>query len=95
MMGMARTVIKLFPVLRKTLSKPRVAAVRHAIDTGESRWKLLKTLKGGGDTITPADWKILAGYLKQSEIPGPQGLMRASYESVTDGFAGWWNRGRL
>jgi hypothetical protein len=86
MLGISRDVIKNFPRLRKTLSKGRVAAVRHAIDTGEHRWKLLKSLP----TARVSLWKPLYECLQKTpRYRGPRCLIEATPGDIMAGYAQW------
>lgn len=97
-MDIGRSVIRRFPTLRKTLDKHRVAAVRHAIDTGENRWKLLKSFQfrsyDNKGLITPATWKYLALQFRKSALLGPIGVIEASQDVVRHGFSDWYQNER-
>jgi Phage phiEco32-like COOH.NH2 ligase-type 2 len=88
-MGIGRDIIQNYSEL-KTLDKHRIAAVRHAIDTGEDRWKLLKSFRTDSVLISPATWKRL--YLKfKAEGRSPDGVISAIPDRIYDGFRGWYN----
>ena len=89
-LGISRAVIEEFPRFRKTLNdKRRVAAVRHAINTGEERWRLLKPIKCDGVWITPTTWRWL--YLQFSRLPAePMLMLEGGADPIDDGFADWY-----
>lgn len=74
--------------LLKKYDEKRGDAVRHAINTGKDRWKLLRELPGR--PYGPAMWRAL--YQFDPITSTPTMLIEAEKEIITDGFGDWWKR---
>jgi hypothetical protein len=87
-LGIGREILLNFSQLSKTQSAVRGAAVRHAINTGEGRWALLKDLPDS--PYKAALWRQL--YMARPRTSTPRSLIVATDTAITDGFAHWWRK---